>query len=78
MGMQLEKPGLFSDKRSFIGFSLLLIIIMVIRFGFHYNSYKEFTAKPFYYTDATVLTSYEKIKHKKNKIKLHAIFLLRI
>jgi competence protein ComEC len=64
MGMQLEKPSLFSDRRSFIGFTLLLFVFLFIRLGFLYNSYKEFTAKPFYYTDATVLTSYEKIKHK--------------
>jgi len=65
MGMQLEKPSLFSDRRSFIGFTLLLILLLVIRLGFDYNSYKEFITKPFYYTDATVLTSYEKIKHEK-------------
>ena len=65
MGMQLEKPSLFSNRKSFIGFTLLLSIFLVIRLGFHYNSYKEFTAKPFYYTDATVLTSYEKIKYKR-------------
>jgi competence protein ComEC len=64
MGMQLEKPSLFSDRKSFIGFTLLLFVFLFIRLGFLYNSYKEFTAKPFYYTDATVLTSYEKIKHK--------------
>ena len=65
MGMQLEKPSLFSDNKSFIGFSLLLCLSLLIRLGFHYNSYKEFTAKPFYYTEATVLTSYEKIKNNK-------------
>lgn len=66
MGMQLEKPSLFSDRRSFIAFTLLLVIFMGIRLGFLYSSYKEFTAKPFYYTEATVLTSYEKVKNKRH------------
>ncbi|WP_309498067.1 ComEC/Rec2 family competence protein [Sulfurovum sp.] len=64
--MQLEKPSLFSDRRSFIAFTLLLVIFMGIRLGFLYSSYKEFTAKPFYYTEATVLTSYEKVKNKRH------------
>jgi len=65
MGMQLEKPSLFSDRRSFVAFTFLLLIVILIRLGFQYHSYQEFIAKPFYYTDATVLTSYEKTKYKK-------------
>jgi competence protein ComEC len=65
MGMQLEKPKLFPEKKTFIWFVAILLIFIVIRLAFHYHTYKEFIAKPFYYTTATVITSYEKTKKNK-------------
>jgi len=65
MGMQLEKPKLFPEKKTFIWFSFVLLVFISIRLIFLYFSYQEFITKPFYYTEATVLTSYEKTKHNK-------------
>ncbi|SFV66463.1 Competence protein [hydrothermal vent metagenome] len=65
MGMQLEKPKLFPEKQTFIWFVSILLLLIGIRLVFHYHTYQEFIAKPFYYTHATVITSYE--KNKKNK-----------
>jgi len=65
MGMALEKPKLFPEKKTFIWFSFVLLILIVIRLIFTYFSYQEFISKPFYYTEATVLNAYEKVKKKK-------------
>jgi len=65
MGVALEKPELFPDKKIFIGFILLASLIMMIRLGFHYQSYQAFIQKPFYYTYVNVLASYEKVKDKR-------------
>ncbi len=65
MGMQLEKPKLFPEKQTFIWFVAILLLLIVIRLAFHYHAYKEFIVKPFYYTTATVITSYEKTKKNK-------------
>ena len=60
--MQLEKPKLFPEKKSFMMVMLFLLFIILIRLLFVYQSYQEFISKPFYYTEATVLHSYEKSK----------------
>ena len=65
MGMQLEKPKLFPEKQTFIWFVSILVLLIMIRLVFHYHTYKEFISKPFYYTTATVITSYEKTKKDK-------------
>lgn len=65
MGMALEKPKLFPENRTFIWFSVGLLILIAIRLIFTYLEYQEFITKPFYYTEATVLTSYEKSKNNK-------------
>ena len=65
MGMQLEKPELFPDKKIFVGFLLTATLIMLIQLGFSYHDYQTFIEKPFYYTHATVLTSHKKIKNNK-------------
>lgn len=65
MGMQLEKPKLFPEKKTFFWFSLFLLVLIGVRLLFTYASYKEFIEKPFYYTEATVLSAYEKIKKNK-------------
>ena len=65
MGMALEKPKLFPENKTFIWFSIALLVLIGIRLVFNYISYQEFITKPFYYTEATVLTSYEKTKYNK-------------
>ena len=65
MGMALEKPKLFPEKKTFIWFSFALLVLIGMRLIFSYLEYQEFITKPFYYTEATVLTSYEKTKHNK-------------
>ncbi len=63
--MQLEKPKLFPEKKIFIWFVLSLIFIILIRLFFEYQAYQNFISKPFYYTDAKVLTDYKKFKSGK-------------
>ena len=65
MGMQLEKPKLFPERKTFVWFAAILIILIVLRLIFLYQSYQAFITKPFYYTNATVITSYEKTKYDK-------------
>ena len=63
--MQLEKPELFPEKKTFIWFILGLCLILCIRLFIEYQSYQNFITKPFYYTYADVLSSYEKTKGSK-------------
>lgn len=63
--MQLEKPELFPEKKTFIWFILGLCFILCIRLFIEYQSYQNFITKPFYYTYADVLSAYEKTKGKK-------------
>jgi len=65
MGMALEKPKLFPERKTFLWFALVLIFLISVRLTFLYNDYQTFIAKPFYYTTATVLSSYEKTKYNK-------------
>lgn len=64
--MQLEKPKLFPETKTFVLVMLLFSFTILIRLGFTYHSYQEFISKPFYYTYAKVINSYEKSKGKKH------------
>jgi len=44
---------------------IVLFLFLAIRLFFEYQSYKEFTSKPFYFTHANVLNAYEKSKEGK-------------
>jgi competence protein ComEC len=66
MGLALEKPRLFPELKSFIYFSLALLVLLVFRLAFEYKQYHTFIAKPFYYINAIVITSYEKTKNDKH------------
>ncbi|SFZ97923.1 Competence protein [hydrothermal vent metagenome] len=72
--MSLEKPKLFETSSGFLWTVLFLFLILIIRLIFEYFSYKEFITKPFYFTNATVLSSYEKVKNSKKYtvVKLHS------
>ena len=65
MGQALEKPKLFPDTKSFVWFFLVMLVFIGVRLGYEYHAYKTFISKPFYYTYATVITSYEKTKNTK-------------
>ena len=66
MGVALIKPKLFPELKSFVIVITLLIAVLFARLFVHYQSYQEFIQKPFYYTYAKVLTSYEKTKKGKS------------
>ncbi len=61
----MEKPKLFTSPKSFLWTILFLLVIVSIRLFIEYQSYQNFISKPFYYTYATVLSSYEKSKGEK-------------
>ena len=58
----MQTPPLFLTKRSFIYALLVLFVLFCIRLAFIYFEYKEFIAKPFYFTEAKVLSSKLKVK----------------
>ncbi len=70
----LIKPELFDTKKSFGWTVLFLSFVIVIRLLFDYTTYREFITKPFYFTQAKVLHSYQKSKNEKtyNVLKLQA------
>ncbi|MFK5977082.1 MAG: ComEC/Rec2 family competence protein [Sulfurovum sp.] len=63
--MRLTKPKLFPTLRAFIYFLFFLFFILSIRLYFSYSSYVDFISKPFYYTYAKVITSYQKHKERR-------------
>ncbi len=63
--MQFEKPTLFPSLKVFVGVMVFLWLLIMVRLYFEYKSYQDFISKPFYFTNALVLNSYE--KHKKSK-----------
>ncbi len=63
--MQLEKPALFPEKKTFVWFTVVLAAVICLRIFVEYHTYQSFISKPFYYTYATVLNVYEKSKGGK-------------
>ncbi|GIU00974.1 competence protein [Sulfurovum sp. TSL6] len=63
--MQLEKPKLFPEKKTFIWVILFFLLVILIRLFFEYQAYQQFISKPFYYTHAKVLNAYQKSKENK-------------
>jgi competence protein ComEC len=61
----VEKPKFFETSKSFVVTILILTIFIILRLFYEYGSYIEFTTKPFYFTYADVLNSYEKRKNGK-------------
>ena len=61
----MQKPELFSSSKEFVVFSVFLLLLLVMHLASKYYSYQTFISKPFYYTAATVMSSYEKIKKNK-------------
>ena len=64
--MQLEKPKLFPEKKTFVWVILFFLLLICIRLLFEYQSYQSFISKPFYYTHAKVLNAYEKTKGNRH------------
>ena len=63
--MSFEKPKFYEEKKEFVYTMAFLLLLLLTRLFFSYQSYTEFTSKPFYFTHATVLNAYEKVKHGK-------------
>ena len=63
--MQLEKPKLFPEKKTFVWVMLFFLFVILIRLSIEYQAYQNFISKPFYYTHAKVLNAYEKAKGNK-------------
>ncbi len=63
--MQLEKPKLFPEQKTFVWVMVILVLVILVRLFIEYQSYQNFISKPFYYTHAKVLDSYEKSKNGK-------------
>ena len=61
----LIKPKVFESRREFLGTVALLLSLIAIRLAFSYEDYREFISKPFYFTHAEVVHSYEKSRHGK-------------
>jgi len=72
--MRLEKPKLFPENKTFVWVIVTLVVVILIRLFFEYQSYQNFISKPFYYTHAKVLSSYTKSKSGKRYqvLKLHS------
>ncbi len=63
--MQLEKPKLFPEKKTFVWIIVVFLCLIFLRIFIEYQSYQSFISKPFYYTHAKVLNVYEKSKGAK-------------
>jgi len=63
--VQLEKPKLFPEKKTFVWVMLFFLFVILIRLSIEYQAYQNFISKPFYYTHAKVLNAYEKAKGNK-------------
>ena len=61
--MQLEKPKLFLDSRTFIITLSALAFILIFRLFIEYQAYQKFITKPFYFTWVSVLKSDQKVKN---------------
>lgn len=63
--MQLEKPKLFPENKGFLFAMAVFVFFIFMRLSLTYSTYQNFISKPFYYTYAEVLISYEKIKNSR-------------
>ena len=61
----MQTPPLFLSKQSFFYTIFVLCILFCIRITYIYIDYKDFITKPFYFTDAKVISS--KLKTKEGK-----------
>ena len=69
----MEKPALFESRREFGYFVLIAAVLLAVHLGWRYAQYREFVAKPFFFTHANVLLSYPKQKEHRSYqvLKLH-------
>jgi competence protein ComEC len=58
----MQKPKLFEDRHALFLFVLVMVILLLIRLGWEYRSYRTFVSTPFYYTYVTVVSAYTKHK----------------
>jgi competence protein ComEC len=62
----MEKPKLFETQKQFVLTLAVLLLLLLVRLGYAYQTYREFTSLPFFYTTAEVLTAYEKKKENSS------------
>jgi competence protein ComEC len=62
----MEKPKLFETQKQFVLTLAVLLLLLLVRLGYEYRTYREFTSLPFFYTTAEVLTAYEKKKANRS------------
>ena len=72
--MKITKPQIFLTTKSFVLTILFFVFLLVVRLGFIYNDYREFIAKPFYFTYADVISIDEKpnAKYPHTLLKLQS------
>ena len=63
--MQLEKPKLFPENKTFVWVMVTLVAVILVRLFIEYQSYQSFISKPFYYTHVKVLSQSTKTKQSK-------------
>ncbi len=63
--MPFEKPPLFRSTAEFAAVAAFLLLILAARLWVAYGEYRGFTATPFYYTDALVLSQMTKTKQDR-------------
>ena len=61
----MHKPSVFETNKSFLWILILLGSLFLLHLGSYYRNYQEWISKPFYFTHATVLHSYEKREGKR-------------
>ncbi|MBD3808546.1 MAG: ComEC/Rec2 family competence protein, partial [Epsilonproteobacteria bacterium] len=71
--MKITKPQIFLTTRSFVLTILFFVFLLVVRLGFIYSDYKEFIAKPFYFTYADIIS----IENKPNAMFPHMLLKLK-
>ena len=62
----LEKPDLFASRREFVIVMGVLALIVLLRLGWEYRSYRQFASQPFVYTHAVILNLYPKERNGKH------------
>jgi len=73
--MVIEKPQLFSGRREFLLFVLLMLLLIAARLLQLYANYRSFLSSPFHYTTATVCNVYPKThvgSGRYSVLKLHS------
>ena len=61
----MDKPRVYRNFKEFLYIFAFFILVISLRISFKYQDYKEFIEKPFFYTYAKVINSYQKSKNNR-------------